>query len=257
MRMRSWHWWILSLSVVGLLGALYLPFQKSLQSATREKTESQVQTGAATSTQPTPDSAQTTPHSTPSNLSPEAQTIYAQVNPAVVTVYSVQELGSGVVVRSPGLVATNKHLVQNLATVKVKTSTGELYEGKVVDFDLQYDLALIQLQNLDRPLAPVTLADQTTLRVGDRVYAIGNPNGKPGVLSSGTFLQTTQHGSLQISAGMLAPGNSGGPLLNESGVMVGINKGLLADKTGLATAIQPLHTLLNRYETIRSDAGTQ
>lgn len=255
--MRSRYQWIVALAALGILGALYPLAQKSLQPVSRENFQSQAQLEAATSAKTTPTEQPETLPAANANLSPEAQTIYAQVNPAVVTVYSVRELGSGMIVRSQGLVLTNKHLVQNLARVKVKTSTGQVYDGAVVDFDLQYDLALIKLDQTEQPLPTVALAETVTLQTGDRLYAIGNPAGKPGVLSSGTFVQTTEHGSLQISAGMLAPGNSGGPLINTAGLVVGINKGLLADKTGLATAVKPLQTLIQRYESINSEPARQ
>lgn len=159
-------------------------------------------------------------------------------------------MGSGMILRSQGLLLTNKHLTGNVAVVQVKTATGATYDGTVVDFDLRYDLALIQLKGNHSRLPAVTLANSMAVKPGDRVYAIGSPGGKAGTMTTGTFTRTTEHGSLQTSAGLLSPGNSGGPLLNAQGQVIGVNKGLLNDKTGLATPVSAAKALINRYDQI-------
>jgi S1-C subfamily serine protease len=183
-----------------------------------------------------------------------ADTVYQRANPAVVTVYSVNELGSGMVLKSSGLILTNRHVIQNSILASVKTSTGQVYEGQVIDFDMRYDLALIKLNAKDLQLPTVTLAEAVTVKQGDPVFAIGSPAGKAGTLTSGTFVGTNEHGSLQTSAGLLSPGNSGGPLLNAQGEVIGISKGLLDNQSGLATSIVPIKELLDRYERIHRSA---
>lgn len=179
-----------------------------------------------------------------------ADTVYQRANPAVVTVYSGKELGSGMVLKSSGLILTNRHVIQNSIQASVRTSTGQVYEGQVIDFDMRYDLALVKLNAKDLQLPAVTLAEAVTVKPGDPVFAIGSPAGKPGILTSGTFVGVNEHGSLQTSAGLLSPGNSGGPLLNAQGEVIGISKGLLDNKSGLATSITPIKELLDRYERI-------
>lgn len=184
----------------------------------------------------------------------QADAIYQKVNSAVVTVYGAKELGSGMVVRPDGLVLTNKHVVENSTFPRVKTATGEVYEAEVVDFDLRYDLAIVRLKTkatAPTVLATVTLANPLQLRPSDRVYAIGSPGGKAGTMTTGSFLRTTEQGSLQLSSGLLSPGNSGGPLLNVDGEVVGINKGVLQDNTGLATSVVAIKELLSRYDVMR------
>lgn len=184
----------------------------------------------------------------------QANTIYQKVNSAVVTVYGAKELGSGMVVRTDGLVLTNKHVVENSASPAVKTASGEAYEAEVVDFDLRYDLAIVRLKTkatAPTVLPTVTLANTLRLQPGDRVYAIGSPGGKAGTMTTGTFLRTTEQGSLQLSSGLLSPGNSGGPLLNANAEVVGINKGVLEDNTGLATSVIAIKELLTRYDATR------
>jgi S1-C subfamily serine protease len=179
-----------------------------------------------------------------------ADQVYQRANPTVVTVYSVKELGSGMVLKSSGLILTNRHVVQNSVQASIRTSTGQVYEGQVIDFDMRYDLALIKLNASNLQLPTVTLAEAIAVKPGDPIFAIGSPAGKAGTLTSGTFVGTNEHGSLETSAGLLSPGNSGGPLLNAQGEVIGISKGLLDDNSGVATSIVPIKELLDRYERI-------
>jgi serine protease Do len=167
------------------------------------------------------------------------------VNPAVVTVQSGTTQGSGVIVRSTGLVVTSKHLIEQNGDVQVQTASGQTYLGYVVDADLQSDLALVQLVNADR-LPTIRLATRIDLKPGDRVYAIGSPAGRSGTLTAGRFQGVTSHGSLQMSPGLLREGNSGGPLLNQFGELVGVNKGVLTDQSGVATSVTAVEALLAR-----------
>lgn len=241
--MKLKRWWLptVSIAAVGGCVVIYPVLQQSVQSLARDHRPFQA-------TEQPPTQVQEMPLE-PIQPAPSAP-IYEQVNPAVVTVYGAYGLGAGMILRSPGLVLTNKHIVDNFATVKVKMADTGLYEGKVVDFDLRYDLALIQIQQPHLNLPTVTLANAVNLTKGDRVYAIGSPGGRAGTLTQGTFTRITEHGSLQTSSGLLQPGNSGGPLLNEQGQVVGVNKGLLPDNSGLATPVTAVQPLLQRYERI-------
>lgn len=176
--------------------------------------------------------------------------VHQRVNSAIVTLDGAGGLGSGMILRPNGLILTNKHLVNNSAKVVVKTMTGETYEGTVVDFDLQHDLALVKLNAQDLNLPTVMLASATVLEIGTPVYAIGSPGGKAGTITEGTFTQLTEHGSIQTSAGLLEAGNSGGPLLNAQGEVIGVNKGLLSDRSGLATSLSAAKALVDRYDAV-------
>ncbi|MGI0488712.1 S1C family serine protease [Pantanalinema rosaneae CENA516] len=239
--LEKWQFWLLSLALVLLVGVA-LKANTVMQQITRS------------GEQIPPNSEQTSSHSTSLSQDnpPQSQTeaIYQTVNPAVVTIYTDQVIGSGSIVRSDGLILTNRHVVQTSPEVKVKTATEQMWVGKVIDLDLRYDLALVQLQPAAHNLPIVTLADTVTLKPGDPVFAIGSPAGKSGVLTTGTFTQITQHGSLQLSAGLLKDGNSGGPLLNQQGEMIGINKGVLPDQSGLATSVAAAKALIQRHDVI-------
>ncbi len=244
--MKLTRWWLPAVSLLAVGGgiAIYPFLQQSVPFLNRDRRPFQAAERPAPQVQ------------NPSLAKPESASsdpIYEQVKPAIVTVYGAYGLGAGMILRSPGLVLTNKHIVDNFATVKVKMSDTRLYEGKVVDFDLRYDLALIQIQQPNLKLPTVTLANAVNLTKGDRVYAIGSPGGHAGTLTQGTFTRITEHGSLQTSSGLLQPGNSGGPLLNAQGQVIGVNKGLLPDQSGLATPVTVVQPLLQRYERIHGE----
>lgn len=174
-----------------------------------------------------------------------ADEIFQTVNPAVVTIYSGREIGSGIIITPEGWVLTNKHVIWSSPQVKVKTAGGKTYKGWVTSVDMQYDLALVQLETKES-LPTVRMIGKMNLKPGQRVYAIGSPGGQAGTFTKGTFTKITKHGSLQISPGLLQPGNSGGPLLNAQGEMIGINKGLLEDGSGLATSVIPARMFIER-----------
>ncbi len=238
------HYLVLGMASL-LLGGItltnYLPFSSLLRSSSQEISSQKANSSPPIGEEKSPQK---------SAAQQIADDVYQRVNPAVVTVYSVKEMGSGMIIRPNGLILTNRHVVQNSSDVKVKTASGSIYEGKVVDFDLRYDLALVKLKDANLQLPSVTLAAAVDEKMGDRIFAIGSPAGKPGTMTTGTFLRTTNYGSLQTSQGLLSPGNSGGPLLNAQGEVIGVNKGLLEDKTGLATNVTAIKTLVERYELV-------
>lgn len=154
-------------------------------------------------------------------------TIYAQVNPAVVTIYVGREVGSGSIISADGLVITNTHVVRRAVrrqeAVTVKTATGSEYSGQVIATDRANDLALIRVSANSLP--EVRLGNTERIQVGQTVHAIGSPFGRAGVMTTGRLLNITSKGDLQSSV-QLKPGNSGGPLLNTQGEMIGVNKGV-------------------------------
>ncbi len=178
-----------------------------------------------------------------------ANEMFQRVNPTVVTVLSGREIGSGSIVRADGWVLTAKHVVWGAPEITVKTLDGKTYSASLRAIDPQYDLALLKLDTKDS-LPTITLASNPKLRPGQKVYAIGSPAGKAGTFTTGTFTKVNQYGSLQTSKGLLEPGNSGGPLLNLQGEMIGVNKGLLKDGSGLATSITSAKTLIERSQKI-------
>ena len=188
------------------------------------------------------------------------------VQPAVVTVYG-GEIGSGSIVSSSGLVLTVNHVVQGTLNgqVSVKTAAGQRYAGRVVAIDRLNDLALVQIKiqvgAISASPLPISLpivrlaAAPLSIRPGEKVYAIGSPFGHPGIVTNGAFRRITGRGDIQTTAGLLKPGNSGGPLLNIQGELIGVNKGLLDDDSGLATSVLVARSFIARNSPRLSFAG--
>ncbi|WP_409968999.1 trypsin-like peptidase domain-containing protein [Bengtsoniella intestinalis] len=164
------------------------------------------------------------------------QEIYAQVNPAVVTVLCESGLvemsmGTGVIYSQDGYIVTNYHVISGASSCAVALSTGELLQAYYVSGDEDYDLAVLKVNASGLPTA--TFAESDFLTVGDTVYAIGNPLG---LELRGTFTDgivsainrdvevdgRTMSTLIQTNAA-LNSGNSGGPLINVYGQVVGIN----------------------------------
>jgi S1-C subfamily serine protease len=163
--------------------------------------------------------------------------------------------GSGFVLNKEGLILTNNHVIegsQRGGSVEVKLSDKHTYKAAVVTVDRGHDLALLKI---DAPnLVPVTLAETSTgLMVGQRVYAIGNPFGLSGTMTRGIISAIRSvrgpdnnfiEDAIQTDASV-NPGNSGGPLLNSRGEVIGITTMIASNgadqSSGIGFAI-PINT---------------
>ena len=178
-----------------------------------------------------------------------AQEVYAAVNPSVVMVaVAIDEekasIGTGVILTEDGYVVTNAHVIAGGLSAWVALDTGEVLDAELVGFDSNEDLALLKLVD-GQGLPAARLGDSDACVVGDQVYAIGNPLGVElrGTLTSGLISaidrQVTMEGRvmtmLQTTAA-LNNGNSGGPLINDRGQVIGINTMKMSGgKTATAT----------------------
>lgn len=163
-----------------------------------------------------------------------AQQVYAKVNPSTVLVISNQTVGSaigtGIIMTSDGYILTNAHVIEGGNSCTVVLSSGESYEVKLVGFDSAQDIAVLKAEARGLPAAEFGSSD--SLSVGDKVYAIGNPLGVElrGTLTDGLVsainrdveMNGTTMTLLQTNAA-LNSGNSGGPLINAYGQVIGIN----------------------------------
>ena len=136
--------------------------------------------------------------------------------------------GSGVILSKEGLVVTNHHVIDKANEITVKLTNGEAYKATLIASDAQTDLAVLRIEAEN--LQPAVLGDSDVMRVGETVYAIGNPLGSlGGSVSEGIVSakdrEITIDGQdmvlLQTSAAV-NPGNSGGGLFNSKGELVGI-----------------------------------
>jgi serine protease Do len=173
--------------------------------------------------------------------------VYDQASKAVVSIRTRGGSGAGAIIDPRGLIITNNHVVDGASQVQVQTADGRTYRGQVLALDSRNDLALVQIQP-DRKLSSLRLS-QTPPRVGQRVYAIGNPFGLDRTLTVGILSRIAPSGDLQTDAA-LNPGNSGGPLLNSDGEIIGVNKAILSPGgsgnigIGFATATGPVRQLV-------------
>jgi putative serine protease PepD len=149
--------------------------------------------------------------------------------------------GSGFVYDTAGHVITNAHVVDGAESVKVQFSNGKTYDATVVGSDASTDVAVLKVDAPASLLKPLTLADSSNVAVGDGVVAIGSPFGLEGTVTSGIVSalhrEITSPNDFAISDAIqtdaaINHGNSGGPLLNASGQVIGINTQIESDSGG-------------------------
>ena len=146
-------------------------------------------------------------------------------------------LGSGVVVDDFGNILTSLHVVNGASRITVTFVDGTQSEAQILSSDPAHDIAIIQALDTPLSLVPAVLGNPNSMRVGDEAFVVGNPFGLYSSMSSGvisgfnrTFhlasTNTEIDGMIQVDAAV-NPGNSGGPLLNRSGHVVGIVTGII------------------------------
>jgi S1-C subfamily serine protease len=185
--------------------------------------------------------------------------VLAEVEPSVVTVrtrlvgvdalhqpVAEQGTGTGFVIASDGLIATNDHVVQGAQSITVTLSGGKTLPATIVRADPAADLAVVRVAARNLPVAP--LGDSASLHVGDPVVAIGNalalpggPTVTEGIVSALNRTIDTNDGAdlhhvIQTDAA-INPGNSGGPLVDASGHVVGINTAAASSGQNIGFAI--------------------
>ena len=170
--------------------------------------------------------------------------VVERVTPAVAHVRRGHGGGSGLVITPDGYVLTNAHVVEGVAEVEVAFAEGASYRAPVVGSDAATDLALVRVLGPSLPAAE--LGDSDALRVGQLVIAIGDPLGLQSTVTTGVVSALGR--SLRAKDGRiienviqtdaaLNPGNSGGPLVDTHGKVVGVNTAINAMAQGIAFAI--------------------
>jgi S1-C subfamily serine protease len=181
--------------------------------------------------------------------------------------------GSGSVLDKRGHVLTNFHVIDGAREIQVTLFDGKNYDARLVGKDESSDVAVIKVDAPAESLLPVVFGDSTRLRVGQRVFAIGNPFGLERTLTTGIIsslnrtLPARNHRTIksiiQIDAA-INPGNSGGPLLDSHGRLIGMNTAI-ASATGQSAGVgfaipvgniaRVVPQLIERGRIIRPDAG--
>lgn len=219
--------------------------------------------------------------------SPGAQgaEIFSSLAPSIVYVYTVgkarggkpgpRSSGTGSVVSTDGLIITNNHVIDDAESVYValypaggrrELTAEDLHEARVLRYDEVADLALVKLVRPPEGLRPMPFGDFAALKVGEEVHAIGHPLGNTWTYTKGVVSQirdnyrwTDGSGALRTAAVIqtqtpISPGNSGGPLIDGNGRMVGVNTFGSADShaQGLNYAVA-----VAEVERFLSTAGTR
>ncbi len=178
-----------------------------------------------------------------------ATQVYDRDSPGVVSIVvrtqRGEDSGTGIVLNDQGLIVTNDHVVQGAQsmTVTASGSSGTTRAATLVGEEANSDLALIHVDPSGLGLKPLQLASSSGVQIGDSVYAIGNPYGLNETLTRGIVSALEREisapdgakitGSIQTDAA-LNPGNSGGPLLNEQGEVIGVNSQIASDAASVA-----------------------
>lgn len=178
-------------------------------------------------------------------LSDTLATLVARVSPSVVHLRSGRGTGSGFLATPQGHLITNAHVVDEARRLEALLPSGDTRDARIVGRDPHTDLAVLKIDDIDA-LPPLTLSDHADLRVGEIVLALGSPYGLAGSVTMGIVSGLGR--SLRTASGRLIenviqtdaalnPGNSGGPLLDTRGRVVGVNTALFAPAQNIALAI--------------------
>ena len=192
------------------------------------------------------------------SLLPSIADLVAQVEPAVASIsvesvnrgifydFTDEGAGSGIIVRSDGYVVTNYHVIQDVVGIRVHLPDGETYDAEIVGGDIITDIAILKIEP-EYSLPVIEWGDSDDTRVGDWVVAVGNalalkggPTVTLGIISAqGRTVKTEReplYGMIQTDAA-INDGNSGGPLVNMDGQVIGISTAILRQAQGIGFAI--------------------
>jgi S1-C subfamily serine protease len=211
--------------------------------------------------------------------------VYAGVNKSVVNITTASQsmslfgeetssgTGSGFVIDKQGHILTNYHVVEGAESVQVTLYDGSSHEAKVVGEDASNDVAVVKIDAPADRLVPVAMGDSSKVVVGMKVLALGNPFGLERTLTTGIVSALDRSikakngrmikGIIQTDAAV-NPGNSGGPLLNSRGQVIGMNTAILSQvgqSAGISFAV-PINSILRILKpliefgrVIRADLG--
>jgi S1-C subfamily serine protease len=181
--------------------------------------------------------------------------------PAPPSYQTKHSLGSGVIISADGFILTNYHVIERASRIRVMLSDESTHEARVLAGDELNDLALIKIDP-EAPLPAVAFAEDDDLFLGETVITLGNPFGLAHTVTVGVLSAKNREARyngevmyrdiLQTDAAV-NPGNSGGPLLNTDGELIGINVAIYQDaqNIGFAVPVKRAKTLLTRWLTPR------
>lgn len=174
------------------------------------------------------------------NKSSDFSGIIQQASQGVVSIKTDVAEGSGFIISPDGYVVTNAHVLQGASVVNVYTSDGNTHAAKFIGFDPTIDVALLKI---DGTYANLSLGNSDSASIGDRVIAIGNPYGLSFTATQGIISAANRTGINNLpyyfqTDAPLNPGNSGGPLINDKGEVIGINNFKISGAENLGFALE-------------------
>ncbi|GAB4363363.1 MAG: DegQ family serine endoprotease [Oricola sp.] len=152
--------------------------------------------------------------------------------------HQVQSLGSGFVVDASGIIVTNNHVIADADEVSVNFNDGTKLPAEIVGVDTKTDIAVLKIDPGNKKLVPVPFGDSNAARVGDWVLAIGNPFGLGGTVTLGIVsaigrdINSGPYDNYIQTDAAINRGNSGGPLFNMKGEVIGINTAIISPSGG-------------------------
>ena len=175
-----------------------------------------------------------------------------------------QSLGSGFIIDPAGLVVTNNHVIEGADEISVILQDNTMLKAEIVGRDETGDIALLKVK-ADKPLPTVEFGDSSTSRVGDWVLAIGNPFGLGGTVTAGIVsargrdIQQGQYDDFIQTDAAINRGNSGGPLFNMDGKVIGINTAIFSPSggsigIGFSIPSNMAKTIVMQLKAVRSSA---
>lgn len=172
--------------------------------------------------------------------------VKVQIKTAVADSQSPQAsgIGSGVIITPDGFILTNQHVIQKASIVEVVLINNKIFKAQIVGFDVATDLALLRIPCSGLPFAEFGNSDK--LKVGQLAIAIGNPYGFQSTVSTGVISALNR--TMNVENGRfieniiqtdvsLNPGNSGGPLVDSRGKVIGINTAIIRQASGIGLAV--------------------
>jgi S1-C subfamily serine protease len=191
--------------------------------------------------------------------------VYETASPAVVSIKTSDGNGSGSIITQDGLVLTNAHVIEGAQTIEVILADGQRFPADVVGFgDRGVDLAMVKIRGASN-LPTLRIAPSTSIKVGQRAFAIGNPFGRfQGTFTTGIVSRLDREKGLIQTDAAINPGNSGGPLLNSQGELIGVNTAIFTRGggggnigIGLAIAVEEIAPFLAAVREGRAPTSSQ
>jgi len=158
----------------------------------------------------------------------------------VVNIKSTHSAGAGFFIDSRGYIVANYHILNEDTNVEVQTYDGQIYDAEIIGQDIETDLLLLKIPGVYDKLE---LANSENIELGEKVIAIGNPLGLSFTVTEGIVSGLEREGMNGLNVYVqtdvtLNPGNSGGPLINEDGKVIGINNFKVSDAESLGFALE-------------------